>query len=113
MLADANFGIFKDRDEEIVDYVIELKEKSGYPEMFAAAWTKNSNESVVNLAEKLYNSNLLRSLTFSVQSMDEAVLDAIKRNNMKVNDAVLGHNFVLLLTSGGLIYSYGSDNKSG
>jgi len=86
LFADANFGIFKDRDEEIVDYIVELKEKNGYPEMFAAAWTKNSNESVLNLAEKLYNSNLLRSLTFSVQSMSEAVLDAIKRNNMKVND---------------------------
>ena len=40
LLADANFGIFKDRDEEIVDYIVELKEKNGYPEMFAAAWTK-------------------------------------------------------------------------
>ena len=38
------------------------------------------------MAEKLYKSQLLRSLTFAVQSMDEAVLEAIKRKNMKVND---------------------------
>ena len=86
LFADANFGIFKDRDEEITDYVIELKEKIGQPKMFSASWTKNSNQSVLNMAEKLYNSDLLRSLTFAIQSMDEAVLGAIKRKNMKVND---------------------------
>ena len=86
LFADANFGIFKDRDEEITDYVIKLKEKIGQPKMFSASWTKNSNQSVLNMAEKLYNSDLLRSLTFAVQSMDEAVLGAIKRKNMKVND---------------------------
>ena len=86
LFADANFGIFKDRDEEITDYVVELKEKIGQPKMFSASWTKNSNQSVLNMAEKLYNSDLLRSLTFAVQSMDEAVLSAIKRKNMKVND---------------------------
>ena len=86
LFADANFGIFKDRDEEITDYVVELKEKIGQPKMFSASWTKNSNQSVLNMAEKLYKSQLLRSLTFAVQSMDEAVLEAIKRKNMKVND---------------------------
>ena len=35
LFADANFGIFKDRDEEITDYVVELKEKIGQPKMFS------------------------------------------------------------------------------
>ena len=46
LFADANFGIFKDRDEEITDYVVELKNKIGQPKMFSASWTKNSNQSV-------------------------------------------------------------------
>ena len=33
-VADANFGMFKDKDEQIVDHVINLREQTGYPEVF-------------------------------------------------------------------------------
>ena len=39
--ADGNFGIF-DRDEEIAEYIISSKIKTGYPKNFRVCFTKNS-----------------------------------------------------------------------
>jgi putative methyltransferase len=79
---DANFGILP-RDEDIVDRMIALKESTGYPQRFRAAWLKNSNETVFRLASKLHAADMLKSVTLSMQSMDDGVLTLIKRKNIK------------------------------
>lgn len=50
--ADSNFGIL-DRDEQIADYVIEMKAKYGYPEKFETAATKNKDDFVFRINKKL------------------------------------------------------------
>jgi putative methyltransferase len=85
-VADANFGVFPDRDNEIIDHLIATKQKYGYPQQFMTPWYKNSNEIILDMAEKLTVHGLNRGLTLSVQSMNPATLKAIKRQNMKVND---------------------------
>ena len=85
-VADANFGIFKEKDENIVDHVIELRERTGYPEVFCATWPKNSKPNVIRMIKKLTVSGLDRGLTLSVQSMSDKVLGAVKRRNMDMSN---------------------------
>tara|TARA_B110000503_G_C7125390_1_gene404351 strand:+ start:100 stop:1857 length:1758 start_codon:yes stop_codon:yes gene_type:complete len=84
--ANANFGIYKQRDNEIVDYLISTKEKYGYPKIFDTSWAKNSNKDVLELSKKLKDANMLRKFGISMQSLSSTVLENIKRNNMKIND---------------------------
>jgi putative methyltransferase len=90
-IVDANFGIFKERALEIVDYLIDVRKRTGYPKQFATTYTKNSSEFVLDMATKLYKEDLMRSFNLSVQSMDDAVLEAIQRRNMQINN--LEHYF--------------------
>lgn len=85
-IADANFGVFPERDQLIVEKIIDVNIRHGYPKQFNTSWYKNSNSVILNMAELLTQHNLNRGLTLSVQSMHDATLVAIKRQNMKIND---------------------------
>lgn len=82
--ADANFGILE-RDEQIADYVIELKEKYSYPEKFETASAKNKDDFTFKINQKLENSGLNRGVSVAVQSMSPETLEIIGRKNMSVN----------------------------
>jgi radical SAM superfamily enzyme YgiQ (UPF0313 family) len=85
-MANANFGIYKERDNDIVDFMIATKEKYGYPKLYDGSWAKNSNKDVLRLSKKLKDAGLLRKFGISMQSLSPSVLENIKRNNMKIND---------------------------
>lgn len=81
---DANFGIFIERDDLIADKLIEVQNKYGYPRAISIAWAKNQKQEVVSIVKKLmpyFN----HGLTLSVQSLDDTVLENIRRKNMEVN----------------------------
>jgi radical SAM superfamily enzyme YgiQ (UPF0313 family) len=84
-LADANFGMFIDRDRAILDKVIEVHRKGPGLRFFYTTWAKNQKSDVVELIKKLSAESTLVSngLTVSVQSMTPEVLDIIKRTNLK------------------------------
>ncbi len=84
-IADANFGIFKGRDDEIIDYLIDIKKRTGYPGVVNFNWQKNSTNKTVEVVKKLVDNGFSRGFTLSVQSMSEEVLENIKRKNMAVN----------------------------
>ena len=83
---DANFGIFKERDEKIVDKLIQLKHDNDYPHVFSTNWAKNSNEDILNIALKLKSASMLRKLGLSLQSLNFDVLTNVKRKNMELNN---------------------------
>lgn len=85
-IADANFGVFPERDQLIVEKIVDVNQRHGYPKQFNTSWYKNSNNVILDMAELLTKHNLNRGLTLSVQSMHGATLTAIKRQNMKIND---------------------------
>jgi radical SAM superfamily enzyme YgiQ (UPF0313 family) len=82
--ADANFGIFKERDLEIARMMRRILQGSRV-DSITMQFAKNSNEHIFEIANELrdYMSN---GVTVSVQSMSPRVLQAIKRTNMNVND---------------------------
>lgn len=83
--ADSNFGIF-DRDEEIADYVIEMKKEYGYPEKFETTAAKDKDELNFRINNKLENAGLNRGVSVAVQSMSDEVLENVGRKNMSVKN---------------------------
>lgn len=94
VLADANFGIFKERDYKIANKLCETKRKYNFPTNINIPFTKNSNSYVVDMVKLFNDSNMSRGMTISFQSLDETVLSNIKRTNMDINNA--GELFKLL-----------------
>lgn len=82
-LADANFGILKQRDMEIAKMMNSILAGSRV-EYMNVTYTKNSNSTVFEIAKTIIN--ISKSVTLSVQSMNPDTLKVIKRDNMKSND---------------------------
>ncbi len=80
--ADANFGAFE-RDNEIVDYLVSTKEKTGYPERLRINYSKSNTQRVFEINKKLEQHNLSREgATISFQSLNPETLKNIGRQNM-------------------------------
>ncbi len=78
---DGNFCLF-DRDAQIADYVVECKNKHGYPQIFKAFFTKNRYNFVFDVGTKFFNSGLDKAKTISFQSMNDEVLKNVGRRNI-------------------------------
>lgn len=81
--ADANFGIFKERDLEIAR-LLRAAADEGYIDAINLQYAKNNTNEVVKIASILGPYN--RGITVSVQSMNPDTLVAIKRSNLEIND---------------------------
>ena len=82
-MADANFGIFPDRDMPITDYILDVQKRTGFPATVNANWHKNAKQNVIEIVKKFISNGFNRGMTLSVQSMDDDVLKVIKRKNME------------------------------
>ncbi len=82
-VADANFGMFP-RDEEIVDYLIDLHARTGYPKKFQVSYAKDSGERVFRITEKLNRVGLCKAVTLSFQTMSEEAQANIGRSNISL-----------------------------
>lgn len=81
-IADANFGIFYERDKEIANSIIEIQKQYGHEIQYFATWNKNSQKKTLEIAQILSGNGV----TVAVQSLNDQVLKAIKRDNMDVNN---------------------------
>jgi radical SAM superfamily enzyme YgiQ (UPF0313 family) len=78
---DANFGILQ-RDQDIVDYVVEVKRKRGFPQALSVQNTKNATERAYRVQKTLADAGLNKGVTISLQSVDPGTLRSIKRANI-------------------------------
>lgn len=85
-VADANFGMLYERDEQIVDKIIEVNNQTGSLGLVGLTWAKNLKPRALDAAKKLSDRGILRGLSLSVQSTTSHVLENIKRKNMGIND---------------------------
>lgn len=83
-ITDANFGMFVERDNAIVSKLIDVQLQWNRLTSFSITWAKNQKNEVVDIVRRLVKESPTSSqgLTVSVQSMDEGVLDIIKRRNL-------------------------------
>ncbi|MBQ8027866.1 MAG: cobalamin-dependent protein [Clostridia bacterium] len=79
--ADANFGILS-RDVEIARYVVEQKEKYGYPDVFKPCYAKESNETVFEAGYILNKNQIDKGVTLAYQSLNAKTLENIGRKNL-------------------------------
>lgn len=83
-IADANFGMFVDRDNEIITKLVEIQHRWDRVKNFSMTWAKNQKPEVVRMVHRLVEESpsVGQGITVSVQSMNEQVLDIIKRKNL-------------------------------
>ena len=77
-ISDSNFGMFKE-DLATCNFIAEMQEEYGYPKYISVTTGKNKKERVLEAA-KIVNGAI--KLSGSVQSLDEEVLESIKRKNI-------------------------------
>jgi len=90
-IADANFGMFVERDNLIIDHLLHVQQRWGKLTNFSMTWAKNQRNEVVDIVKKIieHSPGSGQGLTVSVQSMDADVLTEIKRRNLdqhKIDD---------------------------
>ena len=79
---DANYGLFKDRDLQIVEKVAENKKKYGYPMAFSVQSTKNATKTIFGLNKILNDAGLQKGVNLALQSVNEETLKTINRSNI-------------------------------
>lgn len=82
---DANYGILP-RDIELTHRMAEINRSTGFPKKFRAAYAKNSNDTIFNIAKILNDHGMNKGITLSFQSMDDKTLLVVKRKNIKIDN---------------------------
>lgn len=84
---DANFGIFKERDLEIARMIEKASQIPGSAVSgISLQYAKNSTLVVYEIAKIMEKIKVSKGITISMQSMNDATLDAIKRKNLGINN---------------------------
>ena len=81
--ADGNFGMMA-RDEEIADFVIELKKRTGFPKKFETTSDKNKADRSFRIYKNFHEMQMDRGVALDVQSLTPEVLQNVNRKNMSV-----------------------------
>lgn len=85
---DANFGMFVERDNAVLDKFLELQRTYGYPYSYSVSYAKNQKKDVLDMITKMIKGSTHPNagLKVSIQTLTEPVLDIIKRKNLKSSD---------------------------
>ena len=86
--ADANFGMFVERDNIIIDHYLDVQRRYGYPKSFVTSYAKNQRREVLDIVEKVLKNSIYpnQGLHVSLQTLNENSLGVVKRKNLKIND---------------------------
>lgn len=107
-VCDSNWGLLQ-RDVELTDYVLQTKQKYGYPKWFDATWAKNNVERNFEIAmmNKRSPVNIFKGVTFAMQSFNDPTLSASERFNIdetKVQEYLVKYNDADIPTYSELIW---------
>jgi radical SAM superfamily enzyme YgiQ (UPF0313 family) len=80
---DANFGILQ-RDVDIVRFIVEMKEKYGYPKEVGYTNAKTASSRLLDVIKLLRDAGLTSTAQISMQTTDEQVLENVERKNIKM-----------------------------
>jgi radical SAM C-methyltransferase len=82
---DANCGM-QPQDENFLEDVTRLRERTGYPRAIESSWAKNKSETFFRIVRKMKAAGLHSSFTVALQISDDSVLREMNRRNMRLND---------------------------
>jgi radical SAM superfamily enzyme YgiQ (UPF0313 family) len=80
--ANSNFGLKYDNDYALAEFVKETKAKTGYPHAYRVTWLKGKADKILNIAKVFEEAGAQKGMTIALQSMNPAVLKAVKRRNV-------------------------------
>ena len=80
--ANSNFGILFDTDYDLAEYIVKVKEKTGYPQAFRVTWAKGQADKVLKIAKLFEKYDIQKGMTIALQSFNPDALKAIKRKNV-------------------------------
>ena len=83
-LCDANFGILP-RDVELAEQIAELRRSTQRPVAIAFTPPKNSARHITRIFDLLLDAGLMISCSISLQTTDEATLEAVQRSNISTD----------------------------
>ncbi len=81
-IADANFGLY-DRDIELSEFIVETKEKYGYPQEIVVNYTKNTTWRLAEIIKVFSAGGIISQGVISIQTTDTTTLEVINRKNIK------------------------------
>ena len=81
-IADANFGMY-DRDIELSKFIVETKEKYGFPQEVVVNYTKNTTRKLFEIIKAFSSGGIVSQGIISIQTTDTATLEVINRQNIK------------------------------
>ncbi len=84
-ITDANFGIFS-QDLEIARWIVEAKQKYGYPKRILWNAAKNNMDRVIEIGKIWHQHALIDCVPISFQHTEDAVLESIQRKNIKTEN---------------------------
>jgi radical SAM superfamily enzyme YgiQ (UPF0313 family) len=83
-IADANFGMLE-QDIEVATALVNIRERTGYPQRIYTNFAKNGGRRLMSVIKILHEGGLLATGIIALQTTDEKVLKAIKRDNIKTS----------------------------
>jgi hypothetical protein len=86
-ITDANFGIMS-RDVETARRVAEIKQSTGFPQVLSWTPAKNTTRHLTQIMAEMIDAGLIVNSSLSLQSTDEATLDALDRSNISTDHFV-------------------------
>lgn len=91
VIADANFGIME-IDIDIAEYLVELKQKYGYPKLIYIDSSKNHFDRVIKIHEILAKADLLNHYKLPLQTVDDTIKKNIERIDVPFSKQLAGIN---------------------
>ncbi|HEY9840389.1 MAG: radical SAM protein [Candidatus Sericytochromatia bacterium] len=80
---DANFGILP-RDVEITDYMVDVHQRTGHPQIWFVQGAKNAIERSYEINKKIIGAGMGDMVTLSLQSVTPLALESIRRDNISL-----------------------------
>ncbi|MEW5682625.1 MAG: radical SAM protein [Pseudomonadota bacterium] len=81
-IADANYGLY-DRDIDISRFIVETKQRYGFPQEVVVNYTKNSTWRLVEIIKVFTEGGIISQGIISIQTTDEKTLEVINRKNIR------------------------------
>ncbi len=82
-IADANYGMYN-RDVDLSKWIVETKEKYGFPVEVVVNYTKNTTSRLAEIIKIFTSGGIISQGIISIQTTDEVTLDVVNRKNIKI-----------------------------
>ena len=93
IITDNNFGILGERDVRIANFILDMHEKTGFPEIYSYGSSKVKTSHSIEVMKIM--AKMTGTFTFGIQTLSEKVLNISVRKNIKYHDYIKLANYAV------------------